>query len=268
MRGRERIVQRDGATVFGCGLIVFASVPSRRSPARNGAARRRGLGRNFLQQVYSRGVVFAIEGGLGLRAAAGWRGLVAAGLMARPALRTLRACGACIRERGSTSSGSAWRACGSRDDSRAKAFARAGWDEGLHGFVMRERESAWPSGRSRPLVYSRQRLPLRSRTRCAGAAARAPLPIAVIFQRLRQKFSGVGVRVARHLLGRAGGDDLAAARAALRAQIDHPVGGFDDVEIVLDDHDRGAALRAACERRSAASGYRRSAGPVVGSSKM
>jgi hypothetical protein len=45
-----------------------------------------------------------------------------------------------------------------------------------------------------------------------------------------------------HLLGRAGGHDLAAAIAALGADVDHPVGGLDDVEIVLDHHDRVALV--------------------------
>ena len=33
------------------------------------------------------------------------------------------------------------------------------------------------------------------------------------------------------------GDDQAAARAALGAQVDDPVGGLDDVQVVLDDDD-------------------------------
>ena len=36
-------------------------------------------------------------------------------------------------------------------------------------------------------------------------------------------------------------DDLAAAVAAFGAKVDHPVGGLDDVQIVLD-HDHGVAL--------------------------
>ena len=39
----------------------------------------------------------------------------------------------------------------------------------------------------------------------------------------------------------AGGDDLAALVAAVGAEVDDPVGGFDDVEIVFDDDD-GVAL--------------------------
>ena len=39
----------------------------------------------------------------------------------------------------------------------------------------------------------------------------------------------------------AGGDDLAAAGTAFWSEIDDPVGGLDDVEVMLDDHD-GVAL--------------------------
>src|SRR6476661_1619994 len=42
--------------------------------------------------------------------------------------------------------------------------------------------------------------------------------------------------VANHF-GWAGGDEVAAGVAALGAQVDQPVGAFDDVEVVLDDQD-------------------------------
>jgi hypothetical protein len=38
------------------------------------------------------------------------------------------------------------------------------------------------------------------------------------------------------------GHDLAAAVAAFGAEVDDPVGGLDDVEIVLDHHDRVALV--------------------------
>ena len=44
------------------------------------------------------------------------------------------------------------------------------------------------------------------------------------------------------LLGGSGGDDLAAGVAAFGAEVDDPVGGLDDVEIVLDDEQRAAAV--------------------------
>ncbi|MPL73132.1 hypothetical protein SDC9_18925 [bioreactor metagenome] len=46
----------------------------------------------------------------------------------------------------------------------------------------------------------------------------------------------MAVRVHRDLLGGAGRNDPAAAIAALRADVDDPVGGLDDVEVVLDHH--------------------------------
>ena len=41
---------------------------------------------------------------------------------------------------------------------------------------------------------------------------------------------------------RALGDHLAAAGAALGPHVDDPVGGLDDVEVVLDDDDRVAGV--------------------------
>ena len=49
-------------------------------------------------------------------------------------------------------------------------------------------------------------------------------------------------RDARHLLGRAGRHDLAARRAALGPEVDHPVGAPDHVEVVLDHHHAVAEL--------------------------
>src|SRR5262245_40390914 len=45
---------------------------------------------------------------------------------------------------------------------------------------------------------------------------------------------GIALRHARHLLGRPRGNDAAALVAALRAEVDDPVGGLDDLEVVLD----------------------------------
>lgn len=45
-----------------------------------------------------------------------------------------------------------------------------------------------------------------------------------------------------NLLGRALGDDGAAAVAALGTHVNHVVGGFDDVEIVLDDYEAVARV--------------------------
>ena len=54
--------------------------------------------------------------------------------------------------------------------------------------------------------------------------------------------AGVGAGVGGDLFGGAGGYDLAAAGAAFGAHVDDPVGGFDDVEVVLDDEEGAAAF--------------------------
>src|SRR5438876_8234594 len=57
-----------------------------------------------------------------------------------------------------------------------------------------------------------------------------------------ESLAGVGLFGAGDLFGRALRDDAAAAFAAFGAEIDDPVGLFDDVEIVLNDED-GVAER-------------------------
>ncbi len=54
--------------------------------------------------------------------------------------------------------------------------------------------------------------------------------------------AGVGLGVGGDFFGGADGDDLAAADAAFGAHVDDPVGGLDDVEVVLDDEERAAAV--------------------------
>src|SRR6202035_706061 len=49
------------------------------------------------------------------------------------------------------------------------------------------------------------------------------------------------------LLGGAGGDDVAAAGAAVGAEVDDVVGGLDDVEVVLDDDDGVPAVHQAAQ---------------------
>src|SRR3989344_6965184 len=49
-------------------------------------------------------------------------------------------------------------------------------------------------------------------------------------------------RFSRNLFGRAFGDDSAAPLPSFGAEVDDPVGGFDDVEVVLDDDDGIAAV--------------------------
>ena len=55
-----------------------------------------------------------------------------------------------------------------------------------------------------------------------------------------EESGGVATRVLDDRLGRPGGDQVAAADACLRTQVDDPVGRLDHVEVVLD-HDHGIA---------------------------
>ena len=52
----------------------------------------------------------------------------------------------------------------------------------------------------------------------------------------------MALRVGGDLLRRAGGNDAAAAVAALGAEVDHPVGGLDDVQIVFNNDHRIAGI--------------------------
>ena len=54
-------------------------------------------------------------------------------------------------------------------------------------------------------------------------------------------------RVLRDVFGPALGDDAPAAVAAFGAEVDHPVGGLDHVEVVLDDDDRVAVIAQAVQ---------------------
>ncbi len=57
-----------------------------------------------------------------------------------------------------------------------------------------------------------------------------------------EETGGVGGLAFSYLLRGAGDQDLAAARAALRPQIHHPVGGFHHIQIVLYDDDGVAVI--------------------------
>src|SRR5260370_13080614 len=72
--------------------------------------------------------------------------------------------------------------------------------------------------------------------------------MAVSVQEAREKAARVRLRIARHLLGSSHRDDLAALIASLGAQIDQPVGGFDDVEIMFNHQQRSATLEQLAER--------------------
>src|SRR5688572_13041193 len=62
-------------------------------------------------------------------------------------------------------------------------------------------------------------------------------------QQVLQILPGVAALGAGDVLGRAGGYDLAAAVAALGPEVDDPVGGLDDLQVVLDDDHRIAGVR-------------------------
>src|SRR3954452_2117355 len=51
----------------------------------------------------------------------------------------------------------------------------------------------------------------------------------------------------RDLLRRSLGDDPSATRSTLWSEVDDPVSGLDDIEVVLDDEDRVAAVHEAME---------------------
>src|ERR1700730_10553538 len=68
------------------------------------------------------------------------------------------------------------------------------------------------------------------------------LKLRLSFRRLQmqdgsQPVAGVAFRVGGDFFWGAGGYDLAAAGAAFGAHVDDPVGGFDDVEVVLDEEE-------------------------------
>src|SRR5277367_286834 len=71
---------------------------------------------------------------------------------------------------------------------------------------------------------------------------RLPLPRRPARQRLLQIDARVAARVPDDLLRRALRDDLAAGVAAFRAHVDDPVGGFHDLEVVLDHNHRVALV--------------------------
>src|SRR6185369_433553 len=91
-------------------------------------------------------------------------------------------------------------------------------------------------------------LPLirRARSRLRPASRRLALA-APVAERAREKTPGMRCSVADDLFRRAGGDDLAAAVPTFRTQIDDPVGGLDDVEVVLDHDDRVAVVAQAMQ---------------------
>ena len=68
------------------------------------------------------------------------------------------------------------------------------------------------------------------------------LPVVSMPSSRREDLARVRLDVAGDVLRRAAGDDSAAPCSAFGADVDDPVGGFDDVEIVLDDEHRVAGV--------------------------
>jgi len=79
--------------------------------------------------------------------------------------------------------------------------------------------------------------------------------------------SGVGAGCAGHGFRGSGHHHFAAACAALRAEVDDPIGGADDVEVVFD-HDQAAAVSISRPKAASSLAISSKCRPVVGSSKM
>ncbi len=62
-----------------------------------------------------------------------------------------------------------------------------------------------------------------------------------------QRLAGVAVRTGRDLLRRAHRDDLPALVPGVRAQVYQPVGGLDDLEVMLNDEHGVAGIHQALE---------------------
>jgi len=67
-------------------------------------------------------------------------------------------------------------------------------------------------------------------------------PVRIVCELLFEVGARVGTGSLHDRLGRSRRDDAAAFIAALWPEIDDPVGGFDHVEVVLDDEDSVAAV--------------------------
>src|SRR6266849_3398524 len=83
---------------------------------------------------------------------------------------------------------------------------------------------------------------------CFGCAVRSALCLPITVQDTRQVAAGMRLRIPRCLFRRSCCDYLAAAVAAFRPQIDQPVRGLNDVQVVLDDQERCAAFEQLAER--------------------
>ena len=73
-----------------------------------------------------------------------------------------------------------------------------------------------------------------------------------LLQNLPQILCRVALFTLGHLLGRSLGDNHAARIAAFRTKVDQPVGALDDIEVVLDDHQRVTRIRQTVQDRDEA----------------
>src|SRR6185436_18642627 len=91
----------------------------------------------------------------------------------------------------------------------------------------------------------------------SSIAARVRSPFVAVLRLLMRRNNSTNVRIrqqppkvltrmavsaCRELLGRPLGDDLPAAVAAFRTEVDHPVRGLDHIQVVFDDHNRVACV--------------------------
>ena len=74
--------------------------------------------------------------------------------------------------------------------------------------------------------------------RISGSGATGSLDVSVDTEKLRERLSGVASIGSHDVFRRALGHNLSALLSALRSQVDDPIRGFDDVEVVLDDDHR------------------------------
>src|SRR5579875_296729 len=132
------------------------------------------------------------------------------------------------------------KAAGSRPRSVACSLGKR------HGAGKRAVSGArWSSSDASEPIQRRQRARLAGRGDPGGARHAGSRPLALLLGIAReirlQIFAGVAALGGGDLLRRSGRHDAAAARAAFGPEINDPVGGLDDLEVVLD-HQHGVAL--------------------------
>src|SRR5258708_18598191 len=133
-----------------------------------------------------------------------------------------RGAGGCCAARGS--------ATAQPSETMARIVARFIWSS-VGGEMARLQDVSWT---------------IRSGSRPARAFPRSRR-LALLLEKCLEVLAGVALRNRGDILGSPGGDDRASASPALGAEVDDPVSGLDDVEVVLDDEYRVAAPDQAME---------------------